>query len=225
MSDNPWVCLPVGPPYVLAQDEDAVRKFNEHAGELHQLRIDELLPEPFVGDPAAPVLLLSNNPGFGKHAIHRQNAQFMARMCAALGLDFSTYLFIYLDPENHKASGWWRQKLKCLLTKFGDEVVAKSVCNVAYIPYPSSGFRHGRCEVPSQQFSFRLVREAVERGAVVVLMRKGRLRRWQERVPELRDYDNLVLLRNPQMPSVSAKNCDAGDYERIVDAIKQAEAK
>jgi hypothetical protein len=65
----------------------------------------------------------------------------------------------------------------------------------------------------------------MERGAVIVLMRKGQLKQWQNKVPGLGDYDNLILLRNPQMPAVSPKNCDAGDYERVVAAIQQAGMK
>ncbi len=225
MSDNPWLCLPLGPPYVLAQDEQAVCEFNAEAGDDHQLQIDKLLPEPFVGDPAAPVLLLSNNPGFSKRSVFRQHPEFMARVRESLSHRFSTYPFIYLDPEYRDAGRWWRQKLKPLLQNFGDEIVARSVCNVVYFPYPSSRFRHGRCEVPSQQYTFRLVRGAIERGAVIVLMRRGQLRRWQDKVSELNGYGNLILLRNPQMPSISPRNCEVGDYERVVRAIEAAEMK
>src|SRR6516162_2449817 len=72
MSGNPWVHVPVDPPYVLLEDARAVGEFNASAGEAHQLQINKLLPEPFVGDPAAPVLLLSNNPGFGERSLLRQ---------------------------------------------------------------------------------------------------------------------------------------------------------
>jgi hypothetical protein len=69
------------------------------------------------------------------------------------------------------------------------------------------------------------VGEAMERGAMIVLMRKGRLKQWQNNVPGLRNYGNLIVLRNPQMPAVSPKNCDEGDYEKVVAAIDAAEMK
>src|SRR4051794_10696190 len=121
MSDNPWVRLPARPPYVLTKDEQAVREFNARAGEDHRLQIDKLLPEAFVGDPAAPVLLLSNNPGFGERSVLRQQPDFMARMRAGLSLHSSAYPFIYLDPEYRETGRWWQQKLRCLLRKFGAE--------------------------------------------------------------------------------------------------------
>src|SRR4051794_20783730 len=79
-NENPWRRLPDQPLYVLPEDEEIVRRFNETAQENHQLRIDELLPEPFVGDPRAPVVLLSNNPGVGRGTPHRRDPLFMDRM-------------------------------------------------------------------------------------------------------------------------------------------------
>jgi hypothetical protein len=219
MSDNPWLRLPTRPPFVLPEDEQAVHDFNSGASEDHRLQIDDFLPEPFVGDPASPVLLLSNNPGFPTDPAYRK--RLMPRMRDCISLKLSDYPFFFLAPDVH--SPWWRQKLRCLLQKFGDAVVARSVCNVVFFPYVSKKFAHGRCELPSQEFSFRLVGEALERGAVIVLMRKGRLKQWKSKVSGLGDYANLIVLRNPQMPAVSPKNCDAGAYERIVAAIEPAE--
>ena len=225
MSDNPWVRLPAVAPYVLADDEQAVRAFNAGASEGHRLQIDQLLPEPFIGDPEAPVLLLSNNPGFGRNVALRQQPEFMSRVRDGLSLRPLPYPFIYLEPQYTNTGQWWRQKLKCLLQRFGDEVVARSVCNVVFFPYASRTFGHWRCELPSQAFGFRLVQRAVERRAAIVLMRRGQWKWWRDRVPGLDGYRNLVVLRNPQMPSVSPKNCEPGDYERIVAAIEQAEMK
>jgi hypothetical protein len=60
---------------------------------------------------------------------------------------------------------------------------------------------------------------------MIVLMRKGQLKRWQEKVTELNGYGNLIPLRNPQMPSVSPRNCEVGDYDKVVAAIEAAERK
>ena len=60
---------------------------------------------------------------------------------------------------------------------------------------------------------------------MIVLMRRGQLKHWKDNVPRLGDYDKLILLRNPQMPAVSPNNCDAGDYEKVVDAIRAAEKR
>src|SRR5205085_2173193 len=140
-----------------------IEEFNTQAAEAHRLRIHELQPEPFLGDPAAPVLLLSNNPGFGKRAAFRQEAQIQSRIRETLLLIFKEYPFVYLDPQFHDAGWWWRQKLKCLRNDFGDEVLARSVCNIVYFPYPSTNYAHKKCNLPSQQYGFHLVREGMAR--------------------------------------------------------------
>lgn len=225
MTANPWLQLPNRPPYVLPEDAEMVRRFNTGASEILKLRIDELLPEPVVGDPEAPVLLLSNNPGFGKYAGFRQQHAFMRKLRAGLGGRYADVPFLYLDPEFPEAGRWWRQKLKCLIDVLGEKVVGRSVCNVVFFPYPSIRFGHRRCELPSQAYAFGFVHQAVERGAAIVLMRKGRLKQWLDKVPSLIAYDKLVLLRNPQMPSISPKNCEEGDFEKIVDAIRQGKGR
>jgi hypothetical protein len=65
---NPWLELPHQAPYVLADDADAIERFNRTASARRQadrtwLHL-ELLPEPFLGDPAAPIVVLSLNPGY-----------------------------------------------------------------------------------------------------------------------------------------------------------------
>jgi hypothetical protein len=224
MNDNPWLRLPARPPFVLPEDAQAVHEFNATARENYQLQISDFLPEPFVGDPASPVLLLSNNPGFSKHSAYRKQPEFMMRIRDCISLKVSVCPFYFLDPEYRDHTRWWRQKLKCLLQCFGDDVIARSVCNVVFFPYVSKKFGHRRCKLPSQEFSCRLVSEAMERGALIVLMRNRRFA-WQEKVPRLCDYGNLIRLRNTQMPAVSPKNCEnEGDYEKIVRAIELRES-
>lgn len=228
MIDNPWMRLPVTSPFVLAEDAEAIRLFNADAKPDHRVIIDKLLPEPFIGDPEAPILMLSNNPGFDpesdKNSDLRQRSEYMRLMRESLCYRFSEYPFVYLNPAFDEIEHWWRQKLRTLLAKFGHKVVARSVCNIVYFPYCSRRFAHGKCELSSQQYGFELVRAAVERGAIVVLMRKGQKRLWQEKVKGLAGYDNMVILRNPQMPAISSRNCEPGDYEKIVAAIEGSDA-
>lgn len=63
--ENPWKHLPGQPPYVLPADAPAISSFNQGVSDEHQIRL-ELLPEPYLGDPDAPIILLSLNPGFSE---------------------------------------------------------------------------------------------------------------------------------------------------------------
>lgn len=60
---NPWLQLPAEPPYVLPADRPFVDRFNERARDRHRIRL-EIIPEPYLGNPDAPVVLLNLNPGF-----------------------------------------------------------------------------------------------------------------------------------------------------------------
>ncbi len=227
MNDNPWLLLPSEAPFVLPSDKAIIEAFNQRVGENSNrfLHVQNMLPEPFVGDPKAPLLLLSNNPGYAKRSHLRQQSRFMSRMRDDICLRFSTYPFVYLDPDYHETGRWWRQKLKHVIQQFGVEVVARSICNVVCFPYVSKRYGHRNCAVPSQQFGFGLVRAAVKRGAVVVLMRTGQENWWIEKVPELRGYSYFLRLRNPQTSAISPNNCYPGDYETIVNTIERAESQ
>jgi len=56
-------------------------------------------------------------------------------------------------------------------------------------------------------------------------MRKGKLKLWMSKVQKLNDYDNFVVLKNPQNPTIIAKNCENDDYQRIVTVIEAAQNK
>lgn len=216
--ENPWRDLPSTAPFLLPGDKDLVDKFNESAPE-DLLIHHELLPEPFIGSPQAPVVLLNKNPGYSspndlaKHPLSQQ---------ARLGLLHECEIPFYLLDERERQSlgyRWWNRKLKSLIEACGDQVVARSVLCVEFFPYHSRRFGHDGLALPSQQYSFSLVRSAMSQGAVIVVMR-GR-KQWLNALPELKSHTLLFHLRNPQNPTISPNNCPDG-YESIVEAIGDA---
>ncbi len=229
--DNPWIRLPTEHPehaYVLPEDLKAVMDWNQQFGRTHEffLHTDKILPEPFVGAADAPVVLLSNNPGYSEaeeKSQARQIASFRERMRKNLRHEPADYPFVFLDPDvtpNDNGNGWWQQRLRPLIERFGVQAVSRSVLNVVYFPYPSRRYGHRTLDLPSraQQYGFGLVRNAVARGAVVLLLRSGEGNRqaWLEAVPELEG--KLVFGKNPQAPYVSPGNCP-DCFETIVAAI------
>ena len=223
VKENPWRHLPRTEPFVLPDDAEKIRAFNAKARPNHFLHIEQVLPDAFVGAQDAPVVLLSNNPGFTEKGLQlKQNKAFMAKMRDNLLHKSSEYPFIYLDPEFEGPSKkWWERKLKHLLAIFMPEVVARSIVNIPYFPYPSSRFGHYGLRLPSQRYTFHLVRKAVKRGAVIVRMRRGK--GWFAEVPKLEGYDRLFEVKNKLNPVISPKNCSG--FEEVVLAIATAEAK
>ena len=223
MSENPWLGLPTKPPFVLPDDEAAVNKFNAKPRRKpkHVLLFD-ILPEAFVGARDAPVVLLSNNPGYGEKASAKWDVDFQARMRANLLHEKLKYPFVHLDTEFPVMNEWWVRKLKYLRRIFTPVVIARSLLNVPYFPYPSNRFAHRRLEVPSQEYTFDLVREAMNRGAVIVYMRRDDI--WKAKIRELEGYGFAFNVNNTQTPTLNPGNLPTGAFEVIVRAITTAEA-
>jgi hypothetical protein len=228
---NPWTELPGEIPFVLKEDLPIVEKFNRRFSPDHPVYIHtEGLPLPILGRPGAPVVLLNLNPGFTETDIENPAFEKLAEeevnfhgeaIIKCLRHEELEYPFYLLDPRVEDAGGytWWTRKLKHLIWEFGAKHVANNVVCVEFFPYPSR--RYGHCEIlPSQEYSFFVVREAMKRGAVIVGMRSSRLWLWQ--IPELEGYQNYFALKNPQTPAVSPNNCPPGGYGKVVEALRAA---
>ena len=212
---NPWQKLPKNEPFVLPDDQAIVDEFNHATTDDFKLHL-ELLPEPFLGRPDAPVVLLNLNPGYKKEDYERhQNPDFKARSRGNLIHSPLAYPFFLLDPDL-STSGYWKRKLGRLTESVGLDVVARNVLCVEYFPYHSKSFRHRRLQLPSQQYGFGLVRQAIDRQATVLLLRSERI--WHKAVPELASYPQVYKLNSVQNATVSAKNCPDG-FKRIVEVL------
>ena len=224
MSENPWCNLPAMSPYFLPEDTSDLRVANARWGPQHNFYLhDDVLPEPFVGAMDAPVVLLSNNPGYTEESLPlRNDPMFKARMRKNLLHEQLDFPLLFLAPEfTDRGRKWWKQKTKALISVFGQEIVARSILNVTYFPYVSRRFGHRHLPLPSQDYSFRLVRDAVNRKAVIVLMRPGQEGAWKKAVPELNQYERFFRVSNPQNPAISPGNLGS-DFQKVVEAIRHA---
>ena len=108
--------MPTVPPYILDSDKSEIANnkvtFNENT-ELHF----ELLPEPFLGNPLAPVVLLNLNPGFSPNDItYHQQPAFIQLSRTNLNHQLSDYSFYLLNPRvSAPGRVWWYKKLRSLI--------------------------------------------------------------------------------------------------------------
>lgn len=225
MKTNPWIGLPGEPPYVLGDDRAAIDRFNKGAaGKPHAIHL-ELFPEPFLGRPEAPIVLLGLNPGFDpRDEEHHRTTDFARLSRGNLAHTPTAFPFYLLDPTL-RAPGtcWWEQRLGSILRARPREKVARSILCVEYFPYHSEKYRDLGRKGPlaSQEYGFDLVRRAVGRNALVLFLRSQRL--WETAVPELRDYKRKDALKSPQNPTVSPRNCSR--FDEIVQVIDADEEK
>jgi hypothetical protein len=207
---NPWLDLPSRPPYVLPCDSGAINAYNKNSREIYQLQLN-VLPEPFVGIMTAPVVLLGLNPGFNNQdtEVH-ERPEFQALVRNNYAQAPSGFPFYLLDPTFQSPGRlWWEGKFRRLLEKFEPKKLACSILCVEYFPYHSRRFGHANLPIPSQEYGFDLVRSAISRGAVVVIMRGRKI--WIKKVPELARYSRAFALNSAQNVVLSPRNCSGFD--------------
>jgi hypothetical protein len=216
---NPWLLLPTEPPLVLQTDALAVNTFNRTAKPEKQYDLS-LLPEPFFGHLDAPIVLLALNPGLhpSDAVVHAQK-EFVTQARRSLSHNLAPYPFLHLQPESSTPGAfWWRRIAGPLIQATSFEVVAKGILCVQYFPYHSRSFSPSSPNVPSQQYSWNLVRSAIERNAEIVVMRSWRL--WASAVPELATHTKVHHVRNPRNPSLSAGNLGAS-FEALKSKLSE----
>jgi len=211
ITDNtPWQFLPRTSPFVLSGDKEIISRFNQTAVDDYRVQLDAL-PEPYFGDRNASVVLLGLNPGYDdKDPVVHSDPGFQTLLRNNYLHQPAEYPFYFLNP-NYENPGrdWWEKKLKPLLIRVPRIKLAKSLFCVEYFPYHSRKYSHAKLALSCQQYGFSLVREAMQRQAVIVLMRASKL--WRSTIPELNDYPGLCTLNSPQNVVISERNCPKFD--------------
>ncbi len=142
-------------------------------------------PAPFDGDPfAARVVLLMNNPGYAAATSTPEDHR----------LHFDGWPIAGLHPAAPKAfRNWYRRPLGHLIDQHGEQKVSRSVAIVQINPWASAQFDLGLV-LPSRAYQFDLVRQAAERGAVIVIGRS--VSTWADVAPQAH---LAKWVRNPRL--------------------------
>jgi hypothetical protein len=220
MMENPWKHLPLHEPYVLDMDRAIIERYNANFKSEDETYIHtELLPEPFYGNPQAPVMLLSLNPSYAKDVdarFYRQNAD-----ACRLNLKHAPqkYPFYLLNPayKDYEGHDWWYKRLGALIKDTDHKRVTENVCCVEFFPYHSRRFGAHRLALPSSHYRHELVLQAIAEQRLIVIMRS--VNHWKGAIPELKTYSNVCTLLNSQSTYVSPGNMPDGWYERLKNAI------
>lgn len=215
---NPWPTLTQGSPFVLAGDLAAVSEFNSTAPDNYILRTG-LLPEPYVGRVGAPVVLLALNPGcsHGDIACHA-DPEFRERVRTCHRQDDVEWPYYYLAPD---ASGpgaeWSRRVLGHLIREVGLLTVARNVVMYEYVAYHSVSYSHRTPSLPSQEFTFESVRNALG-GSTVVFVTRG-WKEWVQRIPEIAASSKVFRTRSAQNIVITPRNSPEG-WDAAIEALR-----
>jgi len=224
MNENPWVSLRQSPPYILNKDREAIKDFNKKCSKRKYLIRIRSLPEPFIGNPhTATVIFLSLNPSHNRadQTWHRKRI-FKRAVRSNLRHEKTKYPFYPLDPkfEQSPVAIWWKSRLNELLKEVNnDALVAMKVCVIEWFPYHSEKANLGifkKRPLFSQRYSFDLAQNALrDKTKTVVVMRS--YKHWKQSAGSLK---GSIRLKNYQGLSVSRGNLRAGDFEKLLKAIK-----
>jgi len=223
--DNPWKQLPDNGPYVVPAD---AKNIEEHNKEILKLQYQtDVVPQPYIGSPSAPVYLLALNPGYCNRDIDPEQISNLAKVkrdTLMHNVDSAEYPFYPIDPEHRDTSTgeWWWKRLRKLAHDVGTKNLAKNIFCVEYISYHSSKYskmKMGNTEdrLLSQQYSGHLVQQALNEGKEIVFMRSQKL--WESLVDGLADYPNKHELNSNRSVYITSGNLKT--YDRLVTILRQ----
>ena len=95
------------------------------------------------------------------------------------------------------------------------EKIANEVCCIEYFPYHTKKFKPLKQILKSQKYGFELVKDAISRNALIIIMRAKNV--WLKAVPELKNY-HYYALNSFLNVTISRKNLPGG-FERIIEAL------
>jgi hypothetical protein len=207
----------------LTSDKTFVDDFNDSVTEDFKIRL-EVLPEPYLGNVESEIVLLNGNPGFSElDILFYEKKEVRALWRKNILHEPMEYPFYLLAPPLRDEPGprWWRRRLKQLIRDGEDKlrVVANHICCIEFFPYHSRRLKFSGQLLDSQKYGFDLVEKAIDRGAVIVIMRSAEL--WLSAVPRLGKYKRVYRLNSVQNVAISLKNCPNG-FAKIIKVLESA---
>lgn len=217
--------------YVLKEEQAIVERFNKKINnDLYKIHT-QIMPAPFMGDVhKAPIVILLLNPGYTKEedkvGYYSKYKEWWKNEVQHIQTN-SNFPFFALDEEYSKSSTYWEVKLKPLTLIFDKERVAKNICNIQFFPYHTEKYRNihnnlfkeekYKNYLPSQEYNFQLVKNAMARNAIIIITRSKAM--WHKAIPELVNYDNAHSTNSYLNTIISANNLPIA-FTQIIEKLK-----
>jgi hypothetical protein len=131
----------------------------------------------------------------------------------------------FLDPRWANTAGgqWRRPRLRRLLQAVDDDVeraakrVARRLMTVEFHAYHARRYQPIPVTLPSQYYTFELVRRGISQGKIIVVARGER--QWRVALRELQDYDCAFTLVNPQSTYVTPASLGRGGQRKFDEIV------
>ena len=229
--ENPWVGAEsftekFGKEFVLRIDAEQVEAVRARQKNPHlQLQV-HVPPEPWCGPiTSASVLILSGNPRWNS-ADEGMPTRAHELMLSNLSGDQPMF-WLLQEMDSVSGSNWYKTRLlNRVIEIIPREKVARHLCQVDFYGYRSENW-DSSLSFASQAFTFAQVREAMGRGAALVVTMAWR--QWMEAVPELASYPLAFRNSSWQNKTLSESNTrlkanggQAEGFAAVIDALKTA---
>lgn len=216
IDQSPW--LDLKPIFVLPEDFAAIIN-NKNYSNLHL----DTLPEQVIGGiDRAKVVFLLLNPGFSDTDITTNMA-----LPGLLEANRNNLIDPYGSPFYYFGSGfeqtggykWWSRILNPLIKEgISKSILYEKIMAIEYFPYHSKNWKN-MPQVPSQQYAYNLVKEAINRKKIIIIMRSKNL--WFKEVPSLVSYEHKHVIKNPRNPVMSSANLGYENFNSIISILAE----
>ena len=210
---NPWVDLPPKDPFIARADANHIRRYPKPYRNLEL----GVLPSPYLGKPDARVYFLLRSPSAGHD--DRDYPEFLCERRRALRFE-SAWCFWPLAPAMRRnrtyAFEYVMRLMREVIAAVGQERVAQRMMWLQYLGYQSREWVPFPVRLPSQEFAFSLLREAMNSGKLVIIGVGETL--WTRAVPELANY-GYILLHSLRNPTLTPRNMGKDEFTRLVEAL------
>ena len=218
---NPWLGFQNSESMVHPLDLDVVIQHNISSKPDYKYLL-HLAPEPWIGDLGGKLVVLYSNPGATKdnvnHIFQPLHSEVLKKTIDNLNQRNSQYPHFHFDPHLKESEGakWFESKYKWVIDQTSRQAVAKTLVTCELSPYHSLKWKIPKSKLPTQEFTYRIVRQAIARNAVILLARTPKI--WLENVPELKSYSR-VFRPNSINASVSPNNY-LQNFKEIIKVIE-----
>lgn len=191
-----------------AADGEAIARYNQRRRLDSRTRLQvHMGPAPFDGDPfAATVVMLLNNPMFvvgesipSDHTLH-----------------FDGWPLAGLHPSVRPGfRRWYDRPFGPLIRRHGAQRISQRVAIVQLNPWASIAF-DGNCNLPSRDTQVAIARQAVGRGAIVIIGRSAKY--WRSQLDHAPNILTAVSARNPVI-SPGGLGMTPEAFDRLISSV------
>lgn len=230
MAINPWVSFNPEPnePNVHEEDLPFFRGFNKGMSarkgvdKKQYLLAEHLEPHPYLGNPEANVLVLMANPGVNekeKNPRFRMNPEKLEQNRQNLRHEnLESFKSRIHSPENSDLeSEWFKPRVKELVHATSVDRVTKGIFLVNFHAYHSKSWHPIPFTFPTQNYSFQLVSQAIERNALIIMSRN--MLGWFTAVPNLFDHKNRVEFISSRSVYLSEGNLGKSHFKKVLERL------